>query len=130
MFVRDYLMKIKELIALHVVPAKFLQAWALWQRGEIAKLGYGRPAYVLNGKMSGSFEIDENDLMLIDKAVTQLSQTSSREHWLIVYKYVHSFSTRYLKEKLGFDDNRYYRLLDNATTHFYQNLLKLVGEQQ
>ena len=70
-------MKIKELIALHTPPVKYLKAWGLWQHGEIARLGYGRPAYVLNGKLHGNFTIDENDMMLIDKAVTQLSETAS-----------------------------------------------------
>ena len=82
----------------------------------------------MDSKSKRYLDIDENDLMLIDKAVTQVCQTSAREHWLIVYKYVHNFNTRFIKERLGFDDNQYYRLLDNATTHFYQNLLKLVGE--
>ena len=123
-------MKIKELIALHTVPAKFLQAWALWQRSEIAKLGFSRTSAIWDSKSKRYLDIDENDLMLIDKAVTLVCKTSAREHWLIVYKYVHNFNTRFIKERLGFDDNQYYRLLDNATTHFYQNLLKLVGEQQ
>ena len=114
-------MKIKELIALHTVPAKFLQAWALWQRSEIAKLGFSRTSAIWDSKSKRYLDIDENDL-------TQVCQTSAREHWLIVYKYVHNFNTRFIKERLGFDDNQYYRLLDNATTHFYQNLLKLVGE--
>lgn len=122
-------MKIKELISLHVVPAKFLMAWALWQRGEIARLSYGRPTYILNGKIKGCFNIDENDLLLIDKAVTQLKKTATaQEHDLLVNKYVHNLSAKRLKEIYGFDDNRYYRLLDNATTHFYQNLLKLIEE--
>lgn len=122
-------MKIKELIALHTPPAKYLKAWALWQRGEIARLGYGRPTYVLNGKLHCNFTIDENDMLLIDKAVTQLSETATaREHDFLVNKYVHNLSAKRLKEIHGFDDNKYYRMLDNATTHFYQNLLKLVGE--
>lgn len=122
-------MKIKELIALHTPPVKYLKAWGLWQHGEIARLGYGRPAYVLNGKLHGNFTIDDNDMMLIDKAVTQLSETaSSREHAFLVNKYVHNLSAKRLKEIHRFDDNKYYRLLDNATMHFYQNLLKLVGE--
>lgn len=121
-------MRIKELIALHTPPVKYLMAWALWQRGEIAKLRYGHSWIDFNAKAKNYLNIYENDLMLIDKAVTQLSMISSREHALLVNKYVHGLSIRRLKEIHRLDDNRYYRLLDNATTHFYQNLLKLIED--
>ncbi len=121
-------MKIKDLISSHVSRADILKAWSLWQKGAFKKLGYGKNVFTftLKGYSQAKFTLDDDQYLLIDKAVTMLKEISKDDYELLVDYYVKGMSYKQIAEIKGFPAVVFYRYLDNAQSHFYQNLLELI----
>lgn len=121
-------MKIKDLISFHISRADILKAWSVWQKGAFKKLGYGKNVFnfATKGYSQARFTLDDDQYLLIDKAVTMLKETSKDDYELLVDYYVKGMTYKQIAENKGFSTVVFYRHLDNAQSHFYQNLLELI----